>query len=187
MMRGLVVFESMFGNTQEIAKAVADGLASRMRVDIVEVGSAPDVLDEDIEVLVVGAPTHAFGMSRARTRADAVRQAGEVGVVSGSGGIREWLARLSGSRVAKAATFDTRIAKPRVPGSAARAAERRLRRLHFPVLGHSCSFYVTGTLGPLVDGETTRARRWGEGLAARATQSPEADTDFLRSSRSKAE
>jgi flavodoxin len=31
--RGLVVFESMFGNTQVIASSVADGLAPRMQVD----------------------------------------------------------------------------------------------------------------------------------------------------------
>ena len=44
MMRGLVVFESMFGNTQVIARSVADGLAPRMQVDLMEVGVAPAAL-----------------------------------------------------------------------------------------------------------------------------------------------
>lgn len=32
-MRALVVFESMFANTQVIAKAIAEGLSGRMRVE----------------------------------------------------------------------------------------------------------------------------------------------------------
>ena len=39
-MRARVVYESMFGNTQAIAQAVADGLAETMSVDLEEVGSA---------------------------------------------------------------------------------------------------------------------------------------------------
>jgi flavodoxin len=52
MTRGLVVFESMFGNTQVIASSVADGLAPRMQV-----GVAPTALDGDVDLLVVGGPT----------------------------------------------------------------------------------------------------------------------------------
>ncbi|HSL25245.1 MAG TPA: flavodoxin domain-containing protein [Acidimicrobiia bacterium] len=73
-MPALVVFESMFGNTEAIAKAVADGLTARMAVDIVEVGVAPAVLSDDVELLVVGGPTHAFGMSRPGTRQKAAEQ-----------------------------------------------------------------------------------------------------------------
>ena len=66
-----------------------------------------------------------------------------------------------------AAAFDTRIDKPRVPGSAARAAEKRLRRLGFRFVAAAESFYVTGTKGPLVPGEVERARLWAEQVAAR--------------------
>jgi hypothetical protein len=62
--------------------------------------------------------------------------------------------------------FDTRIDKPRVPGSAAHGAEKRLRRLGFRVLVPAASFYVTDTSGPLVAGERERARRWGELLGS---------------------
>ena len=74
MTRGLVVFESMFGNTQVIASSVADGLAPRMQVDLMEVGVAPTALDGDVDLLVVGGPTHAFGMSRPGTRQLAAQQ-----------------------------------------------------------------------------------------------------------------
>jgi hypothetical protein len=166
MSRALVVFESMFGNTQAIAAAVADGLATWLPVDVVDVGTAPTALPGDLDLLVVGAPTHAFGMSRASTRADAARQANGP-VVSGEIGLREWLDAVgAGASRVPAVAFDTRINKPRVPGSAARAAKRRLRRLGFAVIAPAASFYVTGTAGPLVPDETDRARRWGEALGA---------------------
>lgn len=165
MTRALVVFESMFGNTQKIAEAVTEGLSVHMPTDILEVGTVPGLLGDDVELLVVGGPTHAFGLSRPGTREDATRQAGGH-VVSGGVGLREWLPTLEPTtKNVGVATFDTRIAKPRLPGSAARAAEKRLRKLGFRIAARSESFYVTGTAGPLVHGETERARAWGEKLA----------------------
>jgi hypothetical protein len=96
MTRGLVVFESMFGNTQVIANSVADGLAPRMQVDLMEVGVAPTALDGDVDLLVVGGPTHAFGMSRPGTRQSAAQQS-QRGLVSARTGLREWLGRLPGT------------------------------------------------------------------------------------------
>ena len=167
-MYALVVFESMFGNTQRIAKAVAQGLASRMDVRVTEVGEAPGVIGGDVAMLVVGGPTHAFGMSRKGTRESAAQQAADKSLVSPGAGIREWLAtvRATHPKVTVAAAFDTRVARPRMPGSAARAAHRRLGKLHFRVMAPR-SFYVMGGQGPLVDGEVERARHWGEQLASR--------------------
>ena len=160
-MRACVVFESLFGNTQAVANAVAEGLASVMAVDVVEAGVAPTTWDATT-LLVVGGPTHAFGMSRPSTRQDARQRAGGH-VVSQGNGVREWLAELHPEgRGTPAAAFDTRIDKPRVPGSAGRGAERRLRRLGFTVLVPAESFFVTDVAGPLLDGELARARRWGE-------------------------
>ena len=63
-MSAIVVFESMFGNTQEIAEAVAEGLrAADVDARQLEVGSAPDRFDETVGMVVVGGPTHAFGMT----------------------------------------------------------------------------------------------------------------------------
>jgi hypothetical protein len=168
-MHALVVFESMFGNTQAVAGAIADGLASHMTVDVVDVGSAPTTVGDAVDLLVVGGPTHAFGLSRGRTRADAARRAGPRLVPTGIG-LREWLAAVrNGSPDIAAVAFDTRIGSPRVPGSAARAARRRLRRLGFRIIRPAESFYVEGTPGPLLNGETDRAQRWGETLASALT------------------
>jgi hypothetical protein len=167
-MRALVVYESMFGNTKVVADAVADGLATRLHVTAVEVSAAPTAMD-DVALVVVGGPTHAFGMSRPGTRQDAAKQS-QRPLVSAGIGLREWLDTVQGaSPGVAAAAFDTRIEKPRLPGSAARAAERRLRRLGFRIAARPASFYVAGTPGPLVDGEPERARRWGEHLGSLVT------------------
>lgn len=165
-MKALVVFESMFGNTETVAAAVAEGLSAVVPVELVEVGVAPAALADDVGLLVLGAPTHAFGLSRPRTREDAARQVDHP-VVSQGAGLREWLDAFEPpARPVAVAVFDTRIDRPRVPGSAARAASRRLRRRELPHVGEPESFYVTGTEGPLLDGERRRARDWGERLGA---------------------
>jgi len=165
-MDALVVYESMYGNTKQIAEAVAEGLASRLRVEVVEVGSAPAQVGAEVGLLVVGGPTHAFSMSRTSTRQSAAEQATEP-LISKGDGVREWLATLRTSSAGLgSAAFDTRIAKPRLPGSAARGIARRLRRLGVRAAAPAQSFYVTGTQGPLVEGELERARQWGETLAA---------------------
>ncbi len=170
-MRAMVVYESMFGCTEHVAEAVAEGLREGGLADgppeegvlVVEVGHAPPLDAVDTELLVVGGPTHAFGMSLAGTRADAARQGP---VVSTGPGIREWLGSgelRTGTRVA---AFDTHVRHPDLPGHASHAASRRLRRLGGSVVAHPHSFAVEGTVGPLSDGELGRAREWGRSLAA---------------------
>ena len=117
-MRALVIYESMFGNTQRVAEAIGRGLAARVSVDVVEVGHAPLQVDDDVDLVVVGGPTHAFGLSSERTRRSAAEQA-PTGIVSTGRGVREWVACLAsyGGRLAVAA-FDTHIDKTWVPGAA---------------------------------------------------------------------
>lgn len=166
-MHAAVVYESMFGNTRDVASAVADGLSARMTVELVEVGSA--TWRDPTDLLVVGGPTHAFGMSRPSTRADAARQAAD-GVLSPDTGIREWLDALAEPRPGVlAATFDTRVARPRLPGSAARAMHKHLRRAGFELVADSESFWVESTQGPLLPDEPARAKAWGARLAESLT------------------
>jgi hypothetical protein len=173
-MHALVVYESMFGNTRSIAEAVADGLAAHMKVDLVEVGAAPTTIGDDVELLVVGGPTHGFGLSRPGSRQDAAKQAPH-GLVSTGIGLREWLASVGpGSAEVAAAAFDTRFKKPRwLVGSAARKAEQLLGRIGFRVIAPE-SFFVAGTTGPLLEDERQRARRWGEALGSELQRSSQA-------------
>ena len=120
-MRALVIYESMFGNTKTVAEAIADGIAQHLEVTTVDVGAAPTALPDDVGLLVAGGPTHAFEMSRPNTRQAAAQQAGSAATPV-STGLREWLSQLSGpsSAAVVAATFDTRVKRRGIPGSAAR-------------------------------------------------------------------
>ncbi|NEE03596.1 flavodoxin family protein [Phytoactinopolyspora halotolerans] len=159
-----VVYESMFGNTKALAEAIAAGLAAR-EVRVLEVGEAPLVIPATVGLLIVGCPTHAFGMSRASTREEAAKEAPH-GVLSARIGVREWFDALErdASGTTAAVTFDTRVNRPRLPGSAAAAAEKRLKRLGFATVARPMSFYVHGKEGPLVEGEIERATEWAAQL-----------------------
>ena len=168
-MRALVIYESMFGNTEAVADAVADGLAERFDVDFYEVSQAPASDIGPVDLVVVGGPTHAFSLSRPATRASALDQ----GATHGSKelGLRDWLGHLRrGSHCELVAAFDTRIHKARKwPGSAATKAVKLAGHLGYAPAGKQ-SFYVTDTSGPLLPGELERARAWGSQLALETSE-----------------
>ena len=163
-MKGIVVYESWFGNTEHVARAVAAGLSARMETELIPVDQAPVDISGRYDLVVVGGPTHAFSMSRPTTREDAMRQ-GATG--RHATGIREWLDRLPEQPYAGvAAAFDTRVEKVRhLPGSAAKKAAKVLHRHGLVMLEKPQSFYVSGVDGPLLDGETDRAEMWGQALS----------------------
>ena len=167
VMRALVVFESMFGNTEAVAGAVARGLQLEgVDAGLVEVHSAPHRLATDLDLLVVGGPTHAFGMSRASTRADAVRQGAPT--QRATTGLREWLesVELDAERVPGLATFDTRMTKVRwLPQAAGPSAARAGRRRGLETVAKPNGFLVDDIRGPLVERELERAVEWGRRLA----------------------
>jgi hypothetical protein len=170
-MRALVVYESTFGNTESIAQAIAAGLAEHLHSDVVEVGAVSDQAVDDYDLLVAGAPTQGFSLSRAGSRENAAKQAGK-GPAPRTG-LREWLDSLPPARRgALAATFDTRFQKPRwLTGSAARAAAKRLDGRGYRLVVAPESFFVGHTEGPLQEGELERARAWGARLGAAPTVS----------------
>lgn len=166
-MGAVVVYESMYGNTFQVATAVAEGIREVMPVDVVEVGHAPQAEELTlVDLLVVGAPTHAFGLSRPTTREEAERRGGR-NVISRERGVREWLDD-AWPMTALAVAFDTHTVKPNLPGHAGRALDRRLRSLGCRLLKGYESFQVNGYEGPLCDGEQDRARAWGAHVAALA-------------------
>ena len=74
-MRAVVVYESMYGNTHQIADAIGAGLEAAFDVRVVPVSHAGPEVIADADLVVVGGPTHAHGMSRASTRKAAVQAA----------------------------------------------------------------------------------------------------------------
>ncbi|TIC83252.1 hypothetical protein E8D34_16225 [Nocardioides sp. GY 10113] len=168
-MRGVVVYESMFGNTEQVARAIAAGLAdANAEAASVDVGHlvADDLVGCDL--LVVGAPTHVFSLSRVRTREDAVRQGADPN--RARTGVREWLGTLDTAFPhahdrPPAAVFDTRAHQTRhLPGSASGRTGRVLRARGFSIVDRA-SFFVLDLKGPLAEGELDRARAWGRSLS----------------------
>ena len=169
-MRALVVYESMFGNTRNVALAIAEGIGATMTVEAVEVGAAPAALPSDVALLVVGGPTHAHGLSTPNSRADAAKRVGG-SVVSAERGLREWIASIRPGTGLVAAAFDTRIKGPLLfTGSAATSATKLLRKARVRRVEQPRSFVLEGPTGPLVDrvskDELDAARAWGADLAS---------------------
>jgi hypothetical protein len=162
-MNALVVYESLYGNTKQIAEAIVEGLALECAVEIVEVGKAP-VAPSGFDLLVVGGPTHQFGLSRKSSRRQGADDHDEP-VISLDVGIREWIEGLPKVSGIAAAAFDTSIRKPNLPGSAARGAAKRLKKKGYHVLVPGELFLVESGKGPITDGELDRARGWGQALA----------------------
>lgn len=160
-MRGFVVYESLFGNTARIAQAVVDGLKDHL--DVEQHSVAEGRLPGGADLLVIGGPTHAFSMSRATTRQDAVNQGANADPTIG---LREWLEELPEGNDTPFAAFDTRVDMVRrLPGSAAKAAAKMARKRGYQLLTRPESFYVQDVPGPLLDGEAQRAEVWGAQLA----------------------
>ena len=170
-MRAVVVYESMYGNTHRIADAIGAGLEAAFDVRVVPVSHAGPELIADADLVVVGGPTHAHGMSRASTRKAAVQAADKpVGGLAVEPdalgpGLREWFGSL-GDYPVKAAAFDTRMHGPAaLTGRAAKGVSRLLRQHGFDVVAEPESFLVTKQ-DRLEPQEQARARDWGGTLAA---------------------
>jgi flavodoxin len=163
-MKAVVLYESVYGNTATVAGAIADGVVSVGEVKLARFGELPQGAAEEADLVVLGGPTHGWGMTRPTSRKRPDAEGYTVGA-------REWL---EGSRPASgkmAAAFDTRFGKPRwITGSAALRIARRLRRSGYRLVAPPESFFVLHTEGPLRDGEEDRAKMWGAELARRASR-----------------
>jgi len=165
-MRSLVVYESMYGNTHQIAEAIGRGLSESGPVVVVPIEEAVAERVATADLLVVGGPTHVHGMSRPSTRRAAIGDAErpESGLhldpAAEGEGVREWLDGLPRLDLPVAA-FDTRMPGPAaLTGRAARGISRHLRRAGGEELLPPESFLVSKE-NVLEDGELQRAIEWG--------------------------
>ena len=183
-MKITIVYESMFGNTHEVATAIGDGVREAQPDAIVEcvpVGEAAQELIKSTDLLVVGGPTHVRGMTSGFSRkmgvsgeekAEAKGEPTEELEEDAEGpGVREWFDRLTKVRDSgPAAAFDTRLGSP-MAGGAASGIARRLRKHGYHIVTAPEGFVVDDTYGPLRAGEIDRAKAWGSQLV-RATVRP---------------
>jgi hypothetical protein len=186
-MKVTVLYESMFGNTHEVAHAISEGVReahSDADVQCVAVADVAPELVKSTDLLVVGAPTHIRGMTSGFSRKLGV--SGEEKVEADGSpphemeedaegpGVREWFDGLTKVKDGgPAAAFDTRLPSA-MAGGAARGIARRLRRYGYYLVSDPEGFIVDDAYGPLRAGEIERAKQWGAQLV-RATVGPQSN------------
>jgi len=163
-MNALVVYESLWGNTAAVARAVAEGLGPDARALSTAEATADVVAAADL--IVAGAPVLGFKLPTERMRAGALANPGgkpprpaDLSHPS----MRSWLEALPPGQ-GRSAAFDTEARGPF--GKAAPTILTALEKAGYTRLADPVGFIVAGKFGPLRDGELERARRWGAELAA---------------------
>ncbi len=171
-MKAVVVYETLWGNTEQVASAIGHGLQEDgAEVIVTDVQDLTPAATGEADLLVVGGPTHGWGMSKPSSRK--VRTGPTHGRASAPRrtGIREWLDVLTPDRACAFAAFDTRLNRPRwMTGSAARSIAKALKRRGYPEVTRTESFRVAHSDGPLVVGEVERAEAWGRDLVTKVVR-----------------
>ena len=180
-MLAVIVYESMYGNTHEVAGAIGAGLSESCDVQVVPVGDATGELLGAADLVVVGGPTHVHGMSRPSTRSSAVEQAGELTMDPDAGGegVREWLESVAPVDGRRAAAFDTRVDMAAVlTGRASKKIAKALAHHGFDLISEPESFLVDKET-KLIDGELDRSREWGRQLASQLNLATKTNVDSV--------
>lgn len=155
-MNTLVIVETAFGTTAELAEAIASVLGTTA----VPAQDAPTTVPAGTQLVVLGAPTHNMGLPSAASRAQAVQRGGQPPRT----GVREWIQAASVPAGVRVVTFDTVTGRSIFNGSAAKAAAGMLSKKRVAATRGE-SFLVTGTPPVLADGELDRARGWAAALS----------------------
>ncbi len=145
----LIVYDSIFGNTQQIAEAIAERVEQKGFVREVKAYQLSPAELEGIGLMVMGCPTHRLNIPKASR---VVLEGTPVRALRGVG----------------TAAFDTRYRMPAwKSGSAARTLSRKLHRLGGKQVVPPESFFIVARKGPLGEGEVERAKRWAESILGR--------------------
>ncbi len=147
-MNTLIMYDSTFGNTEHLARVMADRLAEYGTVRLSRVPTTGEFNVQDTDVLVVGGPTQRHGTSPA---------------------MRAFLKGLPRRTLGGliAAAFDTRYHMSAwKSGSAAHSIASRLKWAGASLVVPPESFFVAEREGPLEAGEHERAEQWAEQIFA---------------------
>jgi flavodoxin len=146
-MKTLVIYDSQYGNTEQIAKAIGGGIGGEVKV--VKVGEAN--VDElaTYDLIAIGSPTQGGRYTMAMK---AFLEKIPEGVLKNK----------------SVAAFDTRVKSTWVKlfGFAAGKIADELKKKDANLIVTAEPFYVKSTKGPLLEGELERAAAWGAKLAA---------------------
>ncbi|HSO29225.1 MAG TPA: hypothetical protein VLS28_04935 [Candidatus Sulfomarinibacteraceae bacterium] len=160
-MKAVVVYESLWGNTRAVARAVAEGIGPEARA--FSTAEATPERMADVDLIVAGAPLQAFSLPGDRIRAGIDPSKTQPAPDLSAPTLRSWLERLPRGH-GRSAAFETKIRWS--PGSATKTIEQELTKAGYPPLVRAEHFVVGGTEGPLREGELERARGWGAGLVS---------------------
>ena len=163
-MKAVVVYESHWGNTATVARAVAEGLGHGARA--LTTDEATGSLMDGVDLIVCGAPVIAFSLAGGNARKQIAGDTKAPTPPDVSHPLmREWLDALPPG-VGSAAAFETRIWWS--PRGATGTIESKLKKAGYAKLAKGERFIVAGSYGPIQDGEVERARAGGAELAALA-------------------
>jgi len=144
--KAIVIYDSKFGNTEKIARALSEGMKKEgLDVDCLRIDNVDPNKLAEYEMLAIGAPTQVLDISKP---------------------MKEFLRKLEklDLRNKKAFAFDTRL-KSRFAGSAAKGIENKLKKLHMTIIKPYASAIVKGTEGPLEEGAEERFTQIGSEIA----------------------
>lgn len=158
-MKVLIVYDSVFGNTEKIAQVIGNAMGSQAEVNILRVGNVKPEHLTGLDVLIVGSPTRGFKPTKA---------------------ITNFLKRIpkNGLKGVKVAAFDTRFTMSaieesrvlpffvRLFGYAAKPISDRLKKKGGELIIPPEGFFVEGVEGPLKEGELERAAEWAKQIIA---------------------
>jgi flavodoxin I len=144
-MKSLIVYDSIYGNTEKIARAVADAITPSGEVKVLQAGEANPPELESTDLLIVGSPTHGGRPTPP---------------------VQDFLNKVPKLQGINVAAFDTRSQSKfaRVFGNAAGRIARNLEKKGGTLVASPEGFLVTGTKGPLKEGELERAAGWAKGM-----------------------
>jgi hypothetical protein len=161
-MKAVVVYESLWGNTAAIARAIAEGIGSGTQA--LPTDQATAIVAGGVDLIVAGAPILAFSLPTEAIRNAQAANPGKSPIPADLShpSMRAWLDVLPAGK-GHSASFETRIWWS--PGSSAKAIESRLVKLGYSPVAKPQRFLVKGSYGPLGPGELEKAQRWGAELA----------------------
>ena len=160
-MKAVVVYESHWGNTAAIARAIAEGIGQGTLALSTAEASGEAIAGADL--IVAGAPVMGFRLPDEKMRENLRLDTGKTHAPPDLShpSMRAWLAGLPKGK-GRSAAFDTRVWW--TLGGSTGAITRGLQAAGYPPIAPQHKFIVTGAYGPLRPGEEERARQWGEEL-----------------------
>lgn len=161
-MKAIVAYESLWGNTAAIARAIAKGIGPDAQA-LTTAQATPEML-AGADLIVAGSPLFAFRLPTDDIRETIRKKASMFAAPPDLShpALRAWLQTVPAGR-GRSAAFETRMWFS--PGGATGAILRGLKEAGYAPLARGKRFRVAGMTGPLKSGEIDRARAWGAWLA----------------------